>query len=105
MNAHKPFILSTIKQSTIVEKLRLITIDEILALLRNGEWHGVKEIAAKSRLQESKVELITSFLAKYDFLEFDKEEKRVKLSPQLRLFLSKIDDIDRDAAQQRLHLT
>lgn len=79
-------------------------IDEILGLLRNGEWHGVKEIADKSRLQESKVELITSFLAKYDFLEFDPKEKRVKLSPQLRLFLSKIEDLDRDVSRRRLNL-
>jgi DNA-binding IclR family transcriptional regulator len=82
----------------------LIAIDEILGLLRNGEWHGVKELADKSRFQESKVELITSFLAKYDFLEFDQKEKRVKLSQQLRLFLSKIEDLDRDASRRRLNL-
>ena len=105
MNAHKPFILSTTKQSTVVEKQTLIAIDEILGLLRNGEWHAVKEIAEKSQLQEFKVELITSFLAEYDFLEFDQKEKRIKLSPQLELFLSKIEDIDREASKQRRNLS
>jgi len=67
----------------------------------NGEWHGVKEIANRARLQEFKVQLITSFLAEYDFLEFDKNAKKVKLSPQLLLFLRKIGDIDREATKPK----
>jgi len=73
----------------------LLPIDEILSMLQNGEWHRLKEIADKTRLHEFKVELITSFLAEYDFLEFDKKEKKIKLSPQLLLFLKKIESIDR----------
>jgi len=72
----------------------LLAIDEILDLLRNGEWHGLKEVADRTRLKEVKVEIVTSFLVEYDFLEFDKEEKKIKLSPQLQLFLKKIKDIE-----------
>jgi len=72
----------------------LLPIDEILAMLRNGGWHGLKEIADKTRLHEFKVKLIASFLAEYDFLEFNKKEKKIKLSPQLLLFLRKIEGID-----------
>jgi len=73
----------------------LLAIDEILDLLKNGEWHGVKEIADRVQLRELKVELITGFLAEYDFLEVDKKEKRIKLSPHMLLFLKKIEDIER----------
>jgi len=73
----------------------LLAVDEILELLKNGEWHGLREIADKTQLREFKVELITSFLAEYDFLEFNKKEKKIKLSPQLLLFLKKIEDIER----------
>jgi len=76
----------------------LLAIDEILQLLKNGEWHGLREIVDKTRLHEFKVELITSFLAEYDFLEFDKREKKIKLSLQLLLFLKKIEDIEREEA-------
>ena len=72
----------------------MLAIDEILDLLRNGEWHGLKEVADRTRLKEVKVEIVTSFLVEYDFLEFDKEEKKIKLSPQLQLFLKKIKDIE-----------
>ena len=79
----------------------MLAIDEILDLLKNGEWHGVKEIADKTRLHEFKVELITSFLAQYDFLEFEKKEKKIKLSPQLLLFLKKIEGAEREALRQK----
>ena len=79
----------------------LLAIDEILDLLKNGEWHGVKEIADKTRLHEFKVELITSFLTQYDFLEFDKKEKKIKLSPQLLHFLKKIEGVEREAFRQK----
>ena len=78
-----------------MEKQTLLAIDEILELLRNGEWHELKEIVDKTQLHEFKVELITSFLAEYDFLEFDKKEKKIKLSPQLLVFLKNIKDIER----------
>jgi len=73
-------------------------IDVILTLLSNGEWHSLKEIADETNLHEFKVELVTSFLAEYDFLEFDKKEKKIKLSLQLLLFLKKIENIEREEA-------
>jgi len=72
----------------------LLAMDQILEVLRNGEWHELKEVSAKSRLQESKVELVTSFLAEYDFLKFDKKNNRIKLSPQLLQFLRRIEDVE-----------
>ena len=74
----------------------MLAIDEILDLLRNGEWHGLKEVADRTRLKEVKVEIVTSFLVEYDFLEFDKEEKKIKLSPQLQLFLKKIEGVEQE---------
>jgi len=70
----------------------------ILELLKNGEWHGLREIAEQAQLEKLKVELITSFLAEYAFLEFDKKHKKIKLSPQLQLFLKKIEELEREEA-------
>jgi DNA-binding IclR family transcriptional regulator len=75
---------------------RLLAIDEILDLLKNGEWHELKEVAGRTHLREVKVEIISSFLAEYDFLEFDEREKKIKLSPQLRLFLKKIEGVEEE---------
>ncbi len=79
----------------------MLAIDKVLELLRNGQWHNIREIAEKTRMHEFKVELITSFLVEYDFLELDKEEKKIKLSPQLQLFLNKIEDIEHGPARQK----
>jgi len=88
-----------------VEKQTVLAIDEILELLKNGEWHELKQIAKEAQLQEFKVELITSFLAEYDFLEFDKKEKKIKLSPQLLHFLKKIEHAEQETIRQKRSLS
>lgn len=80
----------------------LPAIDRIIDLLKNGEWHELKEISDKTRLHEFKIEIITSFLAEYDFLEVDKRKKKIKLSPQLQLFLKKIKDVEQEAVGHKL---
>lgn len=72
----------------------MLAIDQILELLKNGEWHGLREIADKTGLQEFKVEVIMSFLAEYNFLKFNKKEKKMKMSPELVLFLKKVEEME-----------
>jgi hypothetical protein len=74
----------------------LLAIDRILEALRNGDWHEIGEITQKLRMGESQVELISSFLATYDFLEFDPKARKIRLSPQLRRFLRKITEVEGD---------
>lgn len=74
----------------------MLAIDEILEVLRNGKWHDLKEVTEKTGLHEVKVKLITSFLAEYDFVQRDPTSSMVKLAPQLRSFLKKIQDLERE---------
>lgn len=78
-------------------------IDQILELLRNGEWHEIKEITGKTKLDESKVGLIMNFLAKYGFIELDTREKKTSLAPSLLSFLKKIQDIENEKAIKTLN--
>jgi len=80
------------------EKLALLAIDDILEVLQNGEWHTLKEIAEKKQLRETKLKLIMSFLAEYDFIRLDLATSRIRLSPQLLNFLKKIQDLEREEA-------
>nr|MDO8133967.1 hypothetical protein [Candidatus Njordarchaeum guaymaensis] len=68
--------------------------DKIFEVLANGNWHRLTEVAEKTGTKELKVELISSFLSTYDFLEFDKKAKRIRLSTQLHSFLEKISEIE-----------
>jgi len=79
----------------------MLAIDKIFEILDNGDWHELTEVAEKTGTQKSKVELISSFLANYDFLEFDKNAGRIRLSAQLQIFLKKIRKVEREQAVER----
>lgn len=79
----------------------MLAIDKIFEILDNGNWHNLTEVAEKTGTQKSKVELISSFLANYDFLEFDKKAERVRLSNQLQIFLRTIREIEREEADEK----
>lgn len=65
-------------------------VNVILDLLVDGKWHSLTEIARKSGLHEFKLELVTSFLAKYNFVELDKANRKVRLTVSVADFLRKI---------------
>jgi len=79
----------------------MLAIDRIFEILDNGDWHDLTEVAEKTGTQKSRVELISSFLANYDFLEFDKKTERVRLSNQLQSFLRTIRRIEQEEADEK----
>jgi len=79
----------------------MLAIDKIFEILDNGDWHKLTEVAERTGTQKSKVELISSFLANYDFLEFDKKDEKIRLSIQLQIFLRTIRRIEREEAGEK----
>ncbi len=61
----------------------LSMVDRILEFLNDGRWHDFEEISSNFHLHESDVEVILSFLIKYDFITSDIERKRVKINSLL----------------------
>lgn len=82
------------------EKRELLVVDEILELLRNGEWHGLGELADKSGVGERKVGLVADFLCGFGFLECDRKIGRVRLSRELLVFLRRVEDLEHDEARR-----
>ncbi|MCK4885437.1 hypothetical protein KAS24_05130 [Candidatus Bathyarchaeota archaeon] len=68
----------------------------ILQLLENGKWHYLKDITEKTRLNRDKVESVTTFLAKYNFVKLDETEQKVKLDPPTNRFLKKIRQLENE---------
>jgi len=58
-----------------------LAIDAVLGLLKDGKWHDLKEITKKFASQEFRVEMIVSFLSDYGFIEYNRKDRKVKLSP------------------------
>ena len=75
-------------------------IDEILWLLKDGEWHDLKEIAEKVALPQDKVEMVASFLAEYDFIQLKENNKQAKLKPTILEFFKEIQRIEKEDALQ-----
>lgn len=59
------------------------SLERILRILQDGQWHDINELAQKTHLTPLKMQVITDFLAKYTFIKLDLENKKMKMS---RLF-------------------
>jgi len=73
-------------------------IDEILWLLRDGEWHDLKEITEKVALPKFKVEIVVSFLWEYEFIELKENVRRIRLQPSILEFINAIQSIEKEEA-------
>jgi len=71
-------------------------IDEILYLLKDGEWHDLKEITKKVTLPKFKAEIAVSFLGKYEFIQLNKNVKRFKLQPSILKFIKEIQHLEKE---------
>ena len=73
-------------------------IDDILWLLKDGEWHDLQEIAEKVPLSPAKTELVVSFLAEYDFVQLNENTKEVKLQSPLLKFINELQRLEQETA-------
>ena len=74
------------------------TIDEILWLLKDGDWHNLEEIAEKAEIPKVKVDRVVSFLGEYDFIQINEDIKRVKLKQSILEFFNEIQRIEKEDA-------
>jgi DNA-binding IclR family transcriptional regulator len=72
-------------------------IDDILWLLKDGKWHAFEEITKNLALPKIKAELAVSFLAEYDFIQLNKNNRRVKLQPSTLEFIEEIQHLEKEA--------
>lgn len=72
------------------------TLDKILLLLKDGEWHELKEIAEKIALPEAKAEMAFEFLNEYDFIQLNTDNKKAKLERPLIEFIEGIQRLEEE---------
>jgi len=70
--------------------------ETILRLLENGKWHHLKDIEEKTHLNSGKVENVTKFLAKYNFVKLDEAKQKVKLDPPTNRFLKRLRQLENE---------
>jgi hypothetical protein len=73
-----------------------VPTETILQLLENGKWHYLKDIEKETHLNSVKIENVTKFLAKYNFVKLDEAERKVKLDPPTNKFLKRIRQLENE---------
>ncbi|UCE29611.1 MAG: hypothetical protein JSV85_02515 [Candidatus Bathyarchaeota archaeon] len=66
-------------------------IDEVVDLIRDGQWHKLEDIVNKTKLTNPKTKKILEFLADYDFIDLDSKRKKVKANTALTKFLKETE--------------
>jgi len=60
----------------------------ILEILKDGQWHALKEIQTKMGLNEDQTHQTVAFLKEYSFIIMDETKKKMKLQENVRKFLT-----------------
>ena len=62
--------------------------DDMLELLKDGQWHNVNEIMKTLNQEEELISRILYFYEDYGFIEFNKKRNKVVIDPKIKeLFL------------------
>jgi len=62
-------------------------INEVVGLIKDGQWHTLENIINKAKLPKLKTHKILEFLANYNFINLDSEHEKAKVTPSLMKFL------------------
>ena len=63
-------------------------IDEVVELLKDGEWHHFQDLATNLKLNQQKLREIIQFLLSLDLIKLDKKRQRARVSTDLRQLMS-----------------
>jgi hypothetical protein len=83
-----------------VRGTNLPIIEDVLALLEDGEWHSLKEIRDKNRLLYVEAKSLTDFLARYNIVRLDEGEENVRINHPTLDFLKKIQKVEEEELPQ-----
>ena len=68
--------------------------NEIIDILKDGEWHNLEDIAKTSGLRSAQVKIIMNFMAEFDLVSLNKEYLKVKLSAPMLKFIHEIQKLE-----------
>ena len=68
----------------------MTAIDDVLWLLKDGNWHNIEEITKNIALTKPKTEMVISFLEEYDFIQLNEQTTKIKIQPSKLEFIEGI---------------
>ena len=58
-------------------------VDQVIALLKNGEWQSFEDLKPNCLMPESQIETVLHFLTKYGFFQQNFYDETFRLVPKL----------------------
>ena len=72
----------------------MFILDEILELLKDGHWLPLDELMMKAAVNQHRVQTLIDFLARHDFVEINKAQRRARLTPLTYEFVQDIQRLE-----------
>jgi len=63
-------------------------IDDVVDLLKNGEWHNLQDLAENLKLDEEKLQRIIRFLKSLDLIKLDEKQRRAQINTELKQLIA-----------------
>ena len=63
-------------------------IDDIVDLLKDGEWHNLKDLAKNLKLNQEKLQKIIQFLKNLDLIKLDEKHEKALINPHLKRLIA-----------------
>ena len=70
--------------------------DEILFLLKDGNWHNINEIEKKIPTSKANIEKIIDFLNEYEFVNLNVKTKKVKIQNTILELINEIQRLEKE---------
>ena len=63
-------------------------IDDVVDLLKDGEWHNLKDLAKDLKLNQEKLQQIIRFLKNLDLIKIDEKQQKAIISTDLKQLIA-----------------
>lgn len=81
---------------TVLEETALSAIDEILWLLKDGDWHDLAEIIEKCSSTKLEAKIAVAFLREFDFIQVEGNEPKTRIHPLMLNFFKEIQLVEKE---------
>ena len=63
-------------------------IDDVVDLLKNGEWHNLQDLSKDLKLTPEKLQQIIQFLKSLDLIKLDEKQQRAQINTELKQLIA-----------------
>jgi len=63
-------------------------LDDVVDLLKDGEWHNLKDVAKNLKLTQQELQEILRFLKNLDLVKLDEKQKKALMTSVLKELIS-----------------